>query len=50
MINFINAFMSYGLLMLIIVCLCGLGVFMGITLRKAKNSKDAVSAQPEEEN
>lgn len=38
MVRFVNAFLSYGLLMLIIVALCGLGIFLGITLRKAKDA------------
>lgn len=36
--EFINAFVSYGLLMLIIVVLCGIGMFCGITLRKRKDA------------
>ncbi len=39
MIPFINSFLSYLLLMLIIAALAGLGTFIGITLRKKKNAK-----------
>ena len=37
-ILFANAFLSYLMLLLVIVVLAGIGVFIGITLRKAKNS------------
>ncbi|MCM1325284.1 MAG: hypothetical protein NC094_01540 [Bacteroidales bacterium] len=37
-ILFANAFLSYLMLLLVIVALAALGVFIGITLRKAKNS------------
>lgn len=39
MINFANAFLSYLLLMLVIVAVAGVAVFIGITLRKKKNGK-----------
>ena len=48
MINFINSFLSYGLLMLITVAICGFGVFLGITLRKRKNAVETGSKEPEE--
>lgn len=50
MVEFINAFLSYGLLMLIIVVLCGVGIFLGITLRKKKNASLEVNAASGEEN
>lgn len=43
MVEFINSFMSYGLLMLIIIALCGIGGFIAITLRKRKN--DALESE-----
>lgn len=37
-ILFANAFLSYLMLLLVIVVLAGIGIFIGITLRKVKNS------------
>ena len=48
MIHFINSFLSYGLLMLITVAICGFGVFLGITLRKRKDAADTGAEKPEE--
>lgn len=48
MINFINSFLSYGLLMLITVAICGFGVFLGITLRKRKDAAQTGVKEPEE--
>lgn len=48
MIQFINSFLSYGLLMLITVAICGFGVFLGITLRKRKDATGADAKEPEE--
>lgn len=42
---FFNTFLSYVVLMLVIVILAGVGVFLGITLAKKKNLKQAVSAE-----
>lgn len=42
---FINTFLSYVVLMLVIVILAGVGIFLGITLAKKKNLKKAVSAE-----
>lgn len=36
---FINSFASYLLLLLVIVVLCGISIFVGITLRKRKNAQ-----------
>lgn len=49
MIPFINSFLSYLLLMLIIAALAGLGTFIGITLRKRKNAKAAAVEEPAED-
>lgn len=42
---FFNTFMSYVVLMLVIVMIAGVGIFLGITLAKKKNLKKAVSAE-----
>ena len=34
-----NSFLSYALLLAVIVVLCGIAVFIGIKLRKRKNSQ-----------
>lgn len=39
MIHFANTFLSYLLLMLLIVVVAGIAIFIGITLRKKKNEK-----------
>ena len=39
MIHFANSFLSYLMLLLIIVVLSGVAVFVGITLRKKKDAK-----------
>jgi len=36
MVNFINTFLSYGVLLLVTVALAGIGVTIGINLRKRK--------------
>lgn len=46
MTNFINMFLSYGVLMLVTVVACGIAIFLGITLRK---KKDASAGTPVEE-
>lgn len=38
--GFINMFLSYGLLLVIIVFIAGVGIAIGITARKKKNSKE----------
>ena len=45
MINFLSSLASYFLLMVVIVVLCGIAGFIGITIRKSKNKE-----QIEEEN
>ncbi len=39
LILFLNSFLSYVLLLAVIVVLCGIAVFIGIKLRKRKNSQ-----------
>lgn len=41
----LNAFLSYLLLVLVIVVLAGIAIFLGITLRKSKNRKEEVVAE-----
>ncbi|MGN0307190.1 MAG: hypothetical protein ACI4DN_03125 [Lachnospiraceae bacterium] len=45
MIAFINTFLSYLLLFLIIVVLAIIAVFIGIRLRKNKDAKSAVEEE-----
>lgn len=48
-VSFLNTFLSYLLLMVIILALGGVAIFAGITLRKKKNAREAEqeSAQTE---
>lgn len=39
-VAFINSFLSYLLLLLVIVVLGGIAITVGITLRKKKNAKE----------
>lgn len=39
LILFLNSFLSYLLLMVVIAVLCGIAVFTGIRLRKRKDSQ-----------
>ena len=41
LINFLNSFMSYLVLMLIIVVLAGIAIVIGTTVAKKKNAKTA---------
>jgi len=43
LIKFLNAFLSYGLLLVFIVVLCIIAVCIGITLRKKKDAKEAAA-------
>lgn len=45
MILFANSFLSYLLLMAVIVVLAGIAIFIGIKLRKNKNAKEAETEQ-----
>ncbi|MBP3603580.1 MAG: hypothetical protein J6J79_05495 [Lachnospiraceae bacterium] len=50
LILFINSFLSYLLLMAVIVILAAIAVFIGIKMRKNKNAKlqsEAVNAETE---
>ena len=38
MVSFVNTFLSYLLLLLIIVAVAGVALFIGITMRKKKNA------------
>jgi len=40
-ILFLNSFLSYILLFLIIVAVAGIAMFIGITMRKKSNAKEA---------
>ncbi len=40
-ILFLNSFLSYILLFLIIVVVAGIAMFIGITMRKKSNAKEA---------
>lgn len=40
LILFVNSFVSYLLLMAVIVIIAGVAVFIGIKMRKSKNSKE----------
>lgn len=42
MVNFINALLSYLLLMAIIVVVSGCAIWLGITLRKRKNAEEGL--------
>lgn len=48
MTNFINMFLSYGVLMLVTVIACGIAIFLGITLRKKKDASAAAGMPVEE--
>lgn len=45
LILFLNSFLSYLLLMAVIVVLAGVAIFIGITMRKRSNEKAAVEAE-----
>lgn len=49
LIEFGRMFLSYGLLMLIIVAVSAVAIFIGITLAKKKNAKNEALAVSEEE-
>ncbi|MCM1026782.1 MAG: hypothetical protein NC432_10115 [Roseburia sp.] len=46
-VEFGRMFLSYGLLMLIIIAICGAAMAIGITLAKRKNAKNEASSQGE---
>lgn len=41
LVNFLNAFMSYAVLMLVIVVIAGVAVTIGITMAKKKENRAA---------
>lgn len=45
LIYFINSFLSYLLVMAVIVVLAGIAVFIGIKMRKRSNEKTAAEAE-----
>ncbi len=45
LVLFINSFLSYLLVMAVIVVLAGIGIFIGIKLRKRNNQKSEAKAQ-----
>ena len=42
MVAFVNSFLTYLLLLVIMAAIAGFGLFVGILLRKGKNAKAAV--------
>jgi len=48
MVSFINTFLSYLLLMAVILAVSGIGAAIGITLRKRKNSQAPIQGLEEE--
>ena len=44
LISFVNAFLSYFVLMVIILVVGGIAIAIGLTLAKKKNTKAAVEA------
>lgn len=49
LILFLNSFLSYILLFLVIVVVAGIAMFIGITMRKKSNAKEAEEAARAEE-
>lgn len=47
---FLNSFLSYLMLLLVIVAIAGLAVFIGISLRKKKNASEQKEEIVAEEN
>lgn len=50
LIAFVNEFLSYLLVMVIIVALCGVAFFIGTTLRKRKDKQEAEAAKEATDN
>lgn len=48
LISFVNAFLSYLVLMVIILIVGGIAIAIGLTLAKKKNAKNAVEPVTEE--
>lgn len=49
LILFLNAFLSYFLLLVLIVALMGIALFCGVKMRKAKAKKEALLAEQVEQ-
>lgn len=47
MIAFLNALLSYLVVLVAFVCVIGVGITVGISMRKKKNAKIEASAQSE---
>ncbi len=43
LVSFLNTFLSYAVLLLVIVALCAVAAAIGITLRKKKNQTEALT-------
>lgn len=50
LIAFVNEFLSYLLVMVIIVALCGVAIFIGTILRKRKDKQEAEAAKEATDN
>lgn len=48
LILFLNSFLSYILLFLVVVVVAGVAMFIGITMRKKSNAKEAETALADE--
>ena len=48
LISFVNAFLSYGILMVIILAVGAVAITIGLTLAKRKNAKAAAQTVAEE--
>ncbi len=48
MVAFLNTFLSYLLLLVIMVAIAGIGIFAGIVMRKMKNRSQAAEQETEE--
>lgn len=42
LVNFLNSFMSYLLLVIVIVVVSGIAIFIGITLAKSMNRRKSI--------
>ena len=48
--DFLNAFLSYGLVLLCFIVVGGLAIFLGITLRKNKNKQEELCQNQQDKN
>ncbi len=48
MVAFLNTFLSYLLLLVIMAAIAGIGIFTGIVMRKRKNRSQAAEQETEE--